>query len=141
MFTPTGFRITLITSIFSHLFAPPHIPGQAARLYPGVYSINSSNYIQIVRKGQRFCMADVSRNEKSFASLRPDRKHPSLYQVNGLSGKAVYQQDGNTIFWGPVNQMARGSRDRQLEQANLPISSDLQRCLSSNKPFFSKGKG
>ncbi len=83
------------------------MPGQAARLYPGVYSINSSNYIQIVRKGQRFCMADVSRNEKTFASLRPDRKHPSLYQVNGLLGKAVYQQDGNTIFWGPVNQMAR----------------------------------
>jgi hypothetical protein len=141
MLALVGFRLTLITSIVTHLFAPPQTPDQASRLYPGIYSTGSSSYIQIVRRGQRFCFGTTSKKETTFASLRPDRKHPGFYQISGLTDIAIYQQDSNTILWGSTNQMIKGSRDRQKEQANLPISENLQRCLSSSKPFFKKVEG
>ncbi|UBF28211.1 hypothetical protein K9N68_10185 [Kovacikia minuta CCNUW1] len=137
MLALVGSRFTLITSIVAHLFAP----SQPARLSPGIYATGASSHVQIVRMGQRFCLATVSRNETTFASVRPDRNRPGLYQVNGFPGMVISQRNSNTILWGSPSQMVKGSRDRQKEQANLPIPKDLQRCLSSNKPFFSRGKG
>ncbi|MGA7937890.1 MAG: hypothetical protein WCA35_30350 [Kovacikia sp.] len=140
MLALVGFQLTLITSIVTHLFALPQTPNQASRPYPGIYSTGASSYVRVIRMGQRFCLASSSKNETTVASVRPDRKRPGLYQVNGLPGITIYQQDNNTILWGPPNHMVKGIRDRQKEQANLPIAKDMQRCLNSNQPFFSKGE-
>lgn len=132
----TNTLLFIVTSTVANLLLFAQMPkAQAIPLQVGTYSIGASSHIMIAAKGEKYCFAGSSKNGATIASLHQESKNPGFYLVNNFSGIGIYQQDVDTILWGPANQMIPVKRDREMD-ANDQFSDDIRACLNSTKPFY-----
>lgn len=105
---------------------------EAMPLQPGAYS-SGSRYIQLARRGDRWCFQGFSARATSISSLSPDPQMPAAYRLAGTQNSVVRQDR--------VGQVSYGSADNLLPyQANLQFGNDLSaamnQCLNSQKPYY-----
>ncbi len=105
---------------------------EAMPLQPGAYSAGS-RYIQIARRGDRWCFQGFSVRATSISSLTPDPRTPSLYRLAGTKDSVVRQDR--------VDQLAYGSAANLLPYPANPqfgndLSAEMKQCLNTQKPYY-----
>ncbi|MBW4590135.1 hypothetical protein G7B40_039795 [Aetokthonos hydrillicola Thurmond2011] len=132
-------------SLMSSVFASP-IP-----LRPGLYFRNKSipyKYIEIAKKGNKYCYHGVSTHGVSYASLIPVPNHPNIYKLakesnNESDNLYVAQTDKENIDFGTMKEVinhASNSTSKHSFGANsleddIRKDSYIQQCFNSQKPF------
>jgi len=129
---------------FIVLFLTGLVAGKSLAALPlqvGVYHGGGSRYIQIAQKANRICFKGFSRNNVTVASVTADTDRQDFYKINGFESVFLFQQDTDTVLFGPVNQLTKYAQDYGFPR---DLDDDLQQCLISQKPFFkqkSRGRG
>ncbi|MCC3405563.1 MAG: hypothetical protein JGK17_08210 [Microcoleus sp. PH2017_10_PVI_O_A] len=110
----------------------------ALPLQEGVYHGGGSRYIQIAQKANIICFKGFSPNGVTVASVTADPIRQNSYKINGFDGIVLRQQDKDTLFFGPANQLIKYIENSGFSR---DLDSDLQQCLNSQKPFFKQKSG
>lgn len=121
---------------FIILFLTVLTPGKSLAALPlqvGVYHGGGSRYIQIAEKQNRICFKGFSANGVTVASVAVDTNRQELYKINGFDGTFLFQQDQETLLFGPRNQLSKYTADDGFAR---DLGDDLEECLSYQKPFF-----
>ncbi|MBF2026207.1 MAG: hypothetical protein IGS48_05480 [Oscillatoriales cyanobacterium C42_A2020_001] len=104
----------------------------ALPLQPGSYSWGSK-YIQIAKKGDRFCYQGFSARATLIASLSPHPKYPNLHQIAGSKEMVVRQDSPDQLSYGSVNHLLPYPRDRQF---GSELTAEMKQCLNAQKPYY-----
>jgi hypothetical protein len=122
---------------FIVLFLNGLAPGKSLAALPlqvGVYRLGS-RYIQIAEKQNRICFKNSSSYGATVASVSADTNRQDFYQINGVDGAFLLQQDQETLLFGPIHQLVNYAAEYNFPRE---LDDDLQQCLSSQKPFFKR---
>ena len=113
--------------------------GKAASAFPlqeGVYRVGS-RYIQIAQQNERICFRGFSMRGATIASVEPHPDRPDFYIINGRDDTVLTQQDIDTLLIGPINRLDKYPADYEVSRS---LGEDLQECLNSTEPFYSKSQ-
>jgi hypothetical protein len=104
----------------------------AAALVPGVYR-DGPRQIILARRGNQWCYQGSSRNGTRTATIlyRPAAKVQRIYGWHddpNTQGLVLEQRTPTTLAFGGITYPLTADR--------VPITGDLQQCLSSSKPFL-----
>ncbi len=103
----------------------------AMPLKPGGYNW-ASNYIQIAKKGSRFCYQGFSARGTLISSLSPDSKKSGLYRLDVSKDLLIRQDSSTQISYGAIDNMLPYQVDPKF---GTQLSSEMQQCLNSSKPY------
>lgn len=103
----------------------------AMPLKPGAYSW-ASNYIQVAKKGSRFCYQGFSARGTFVSSLSPAPKKPGFYQLDGSKNLFLRQDNPTQISYGSLDNLLPYKVDRAF---GTQLTPEMQQCLNSSKPY------
>lgn len=125
-------RMSCLLAIAAPLLLMLPAVAQAVPLQAGAYSWGS-RYIQIARKGDRWCFQGFSARATSIASLSPDAKRPGLYRLHGPVEALVRQDNAKQLSYGSPNNLMPYASDREF---GSEITPEMQKCLNAKTPYF-----
>ena len=106
---------------------------QAMPLQPGSYSW-ASKYIQIAKKGDRWCYQGSTARASLIASLSADPKSPDLYRLHN-SDLVIRQDRPDQISFGSKDNLLPYNRDRETG-TETEVNFWMRQCLNSKAPYY-----
>jgi hypothetical protein len=103
----------------------------AMPLQPGAYS-SASRYIQIAKKGTRYCYQGFSARGTFVSSLSPDPKKAGHYRLDGSQDLFIRQDSPTQISFGSLSNPLTYKTNSEFGNQ---LSDDMQQCLNSSKPY------
>lgn len=104
----------------------------AIPLQTGAYSWGS-NYIQIARKGDRFCYQGFTARATSISSLAPDPQQPDLYKLAGMKNAVLRQDTPDRISYGSKENLLPYAADPTF---GTELTTEMKQCLNAKRPYY-----
>ncbi len=108
----------------------------ALPLQPGAYSW-ASNYIQIAKRGDRWCYQGFTVRATVISSMSPDPKQRHLYHIDGMKGVVLRQDRPDQISYGDIKNLLPYAANREF---GTTLTAEMTQCLNAKQSYYKQIK-